>query len=123
VGRCTARAAAAFHVGERAGNNANDCWTSSDTVANAFLRWEYPVLGQKTRLQLNVDNLFDKQYYPSSTGGELQVNAGEARTARVSASATLLRVRLVPARHSAGLANQLSAMRWYSPVALVRCSH
>lgn len=78
----------ARYVGERAGNNANDYWMSSYTVADAFLRWEYPVLGQKTRLQLNVDNLFDKQYYPSSTGSELQVNVGEPRTARLSASVT-----------------------------------
>lgn len=78
----------ARYVGERAGNNANDYWMSSYTVADAFLRWEYPVLGQKTRLQLNVDNLFDKHYYPSSTGSELQVNVGEPRTARLSASVT-----------------------------------
>ena len=46
------------------------------------------MLGQKTRLQLNVDNLFDKQYCPSSTGSELQFNVGEPRTARLSASVT-----------------------------------
>jgi iron complex outermembrane receptor protein len=46
------------------------------------------VFGQKTSLQLNVDNLFDKQYYPSSTGSQLQVNVGEPRTARLSASVT-----------------------------------
>lgn len=80
--------AGARYVGKRAGNNANDYWMSSYTVADAFLRWESPVLGQKTRLQLNVDNLFDKQYYPSSTGSELQVNVGEGRTARLSASVT-----------------------------------
>ena len=78
----------ARYVGERAGNNANDYWMSSYTVADAFLRWEYPLLGQKVRLQLNVDNLFDKHYYPSSTGSQLQVNVGEPRTARLSASVT-----------------------------------
>ena len=78
----------ARYVGERAGNNANDYWMSSYTVADAFLRWEYPLLGQSTRLQLNVDNLFDKHYYPSSTGSQLQVNVGEPRTARLSASVT-----------------------------------
>ncbi|NHN68599.1 TonB-dependent siderophore receptor [Pseudomonas fluorescens] len=80
--------AGARYVGERAANNANDFWLSSYTVADAFLRWESPVLGHKTSLQLNVDNLFDKQYYPSSTGSELQVNVGEPRTARLSASVT-----------------------------------
>ncbi|AVU77147.1 MULTISPECIES: TonB-dependent siderophore receptor [Pseudomonas] len=80
--------AGARYVGERAANNANDFWLSSYTVADAFLRWESPVLGHKTSLQLNVDNLFDKHYYPSSTGSQLQVNVGEPRTARLSASVT-----------------------------------
>ncbi|WPN66152.1 TonB-dependent siderophore receptor [Pseudomonas sp. P9_35] len=80
--------AGARYVGERAANKANEFWLSSYTVADAFLRWESPVLGHKTSLQLNVDNLFDKQYYPSSTGSELQVNVGEPRTARLSASVT-----------------------------------
>jgi iron complex outermembrane recepter protein len=80
--------AGARYVGERAANNANDFWLSSYTVADAFLRWESPVLGHKTSLQLNVDNLFDKQYYPSSTGSQLQVNVGEPRTAKLSASVT-----------------------------------
>ena len=80
--------AGARYVGERAANKANDFWLSSYTVADAFLRWESPVLGHKTSLQLNVDNLFDKQYYPSSTGSEQQVNVGEPRTARLSASVT-----------------------------------
>ncbi|UQI33809.1 TonB-dependent receptor [Pseudomonas bijieensis] len=80
--------AGARYVGERAANNANDFWLSSYTVADAFLRWESPVFGHKTSLQLNVDNLFDKQYYPSSTGSQLQVNVGEPRTAKLSASVT-----------------------------------
>ncbi|RMS30204.1 putative TonB-dependent siderophore receptor [Pseudomonas savastanoi] len=78
----------ARYVGERAGDDANTFCTSSYTVADAFLRWDVPMAGYKTRLQLNVDNLFDKQYYPSSTGSQLQVNVGEPRTARLSASVT-----------------------------------
>lgn len=80
--------AGARYVGERAANNANDFWLSSYTVADAFLRWESPVFGHKTTLQLNVDNLFDKHYYPSSTGSQLQVSVGDPRTARLSASVT-----------------------------------
>ncbi len=80
--------AGARYVGERAGDNANSYWMSSYTVADAFLRWDLPTAGYKTRLQLNVDNLFNKQYYPSSTGSELQVNVGEPRTARLTASVT-----------------------------------
>ncbi|MEE4803026.1 TonB-dependent siderophore receptor [Pseudomonas alliivorans] len=78
----------ARYVGERAGDDANSFYMSSYTVADAFLRWDVPMAGYKTRLQLNVDNLFDKQYYPSSTGSQLQVNVGEPRTARLSASVT-----------------------------------
>ena len=80
--------AGARYTGERAGDNANSYYMSSYTVADAFLRWDVPMAGYKTRLQLNVDNLFDKQYYPSSTGSQLQVNVGEPRTARLSASVT-----------------------------------
>ena len=78
----------ARYVGERAGDDANSFYMSSYTVADAFLRWDVPMAGYKTRLQLNVDNLFDRQYYPSSTGSQLQVNVGEPRTARLSASVT-----------------------------------
>ena len=80
--------AGARYIGERAGDNANSYYMSSYTVADAFLRWDVPMAGYKTRLQLNMDNLFDKHYYPSSTGSELQVNVGEPRTARLSASVT-----------------------------------
>lgn len=79
----------ARYVGERPGDNANSFWMDSYTVADAFLRWDLPTKDYKTRLQLNVDNLFDKQYYPSNTGsGQLQVNVGEPRTARLTASVT-----------------------------------
>jgi len=47
-----------------------------------------PGAGPVDPLQLSVDNLFDKQYDPSSTGSELQVDVGQPRTARLSASLT-----------------------------------
>jgi iron complex outermembrane receptor protein len=79
----------ARYVGERPGDNANSFWMDSYTVTDAFLRWDLPTKDYKTRLQLNVDNLFNEEYYPSSTGsGELQVNVGEPRTARLTASVT-----------------------------------
>ncbi|MCD5989604.1 TonB-dependent siderophore receptor [Pseudomonas sp. CDFA 553] len=79
----------ARYVGERAGDNANTFFMDSFTVADAFLRWDLPTKDYKTRLQLNVDNLFDKEYYPSGTGSsEVQINVGEARTARLTASVT-----------------------------------
>jgi iron complex outermembrane receptor protein len=79
----------ARYVGERPGDNANTFFMDSYTVADAFLRWDLPTKDYKTRLQLNVDNLFDKEYYPSGTGSsDLQINVGEARTARLTASVT-----------------------------------
>ncbi|WP_277374911.1 TonB-dependent siderophore receptor [Pseudomonas sp. AA-38] len=74
------------YVGERAGDNANSYYMSSYTVSDAFLRWDLPTHDYETRLQLNVDNLFDKHYYPSSTGSPLQVNVGQPRALRLSAS-------------------------------------
>ncbi len=79
--------AGARYVGERAGDAANSFFMDSYTVADAFLRWDLPTKDYKTRLQLNVDNLFNKEYYPSSTGSsDLQVNVGATRTARLTAS-------------------------------------
>lgn len=79
--------AGARYVGERAGDTGNSFFMDDYTVADAFLRWDLPTKDYKTRLQLNVDNLFNKEYYPSSTGGSaLQVNVGATRTARLTAS-------------------------------------
>lgn len=75
----------ARYVGERAGDNANTFWLDSYTVADAFISWDSQLLGDKTRLQLNVRNLFDERYYPSS-GGNLRVAVGEPREVRLSAS-------------------------------------
>ena len=75
----------ARYVGERAGDNANTFWLDSYTVADAFVSWDSQLLGEKTRLQLNVHNLFNEHYYPSS-GGNLRVAVGEPREVRLSAS-------------------------------------
>lgn len=53
-------------------------------MADAFISWDSQLLGEKTRLQLNVRNLFDERYYPSS-GGNLRVAVGEPREVRLSA--------------------------------------
>lgn len=75
----------ARYVGERAGDNSNSFWLDSYTVADAFIAWDSMLLGDKTHLQLNVRNLFDQHYYPSS-GGNLRVNVGEPREVRLQAS-------------------------------------
>ncbi|MDO7925194.1 TonB-dependent siderophore receptor [Pseudomonas sp. KFB-139] len=81
--------AGARYVGERPGDDANSFWMDSYTVADAFVRWDLPTHDYKTSLQLNIDNLFNKEYYPSTTGSSaLQVEEGALRTARVTASVT-----------------------------------
>jgi iron complex outermembrane receptor protein len=81
--------AGARYVGKRPGDDANSFWMDSYTVADAFVRWDLPTQGYKTSLQLNIDNLFNKEYYPSTTGSSaLQVEEGALRTARVTASLT-----------------------------------
>ena len=75
----------ARYVGERAGATANTIWLDSYTGADAFVTWDSQLLGEKTRLQLNVRNLFDECYY-SSSGGNLRVAVGEPREMRLSAS-------------------------------------
>jgi len=76
----------ARYIGERTGDNADSFRLGSYTLADAFVRWEYPLMGHKTSLQFNLDNIFDKHYYPSTTGSQLNVSVGEPRTARLSAS-------------------------------------
>lgn len=76
----------ARYIGKRAVDNANSAWLDSYTVADAFVSWETTrLLGDKTRLQLNANNLFNKEYYPSS-GGDLRIAVGEPRELRLSAS-------------------------------------
>jgi iron complex outermembrane receptor protein len=77
------------YVGQRPGDDANSFSMDSYTVADAFVRWDLPTQEYKTSLQLNVDNLFNKEYYPSTTGSStLQVEEGALRTARLTASVT-----------------------------------
>lgn len=79
--------AGARYVGQRPGNDANSFWLDSYTLADAFVRWDLPTHDYKTSLQLNIDNLFNKEYYPATTGSStLQVEEGALRTARLTAS-------------------------------------
>ena len=54
------------YVGQRPGDSANSFWLPSYTVVNAFATYDTRISGHKTRFQLNVKNLFDRTYYPSS---------------------------------------------------------
>ncbi|WP_241610842.1 TonB-dependent siderophore receptor [Rosenbergiella epipactidis] len=73
------------YVGSRAGDPDNSFTLPHYLVADSFLRWNHRVLGQKTQLQLNLNNLFNKHYYTSS-GGNLRVAEGQTRNVTLSAS-------------------------------------
>lgn len=65
-------------VGKRPGDTANSFTLPGYVVADAFVAYETKVGKLPTRVQLNVKNLFDKTYYPSSNNN-LMIAVGEAR--------------------------------------------
>ena len=73
------------YVGRRPGDAANSFSLDNYTVADAFAAYTMPVQGYRVKWQLNVKNLFDKTYYPSS-GGNLRVAVGEPREVVLRAS-------------------------------------
>ncbi|CAI1595610.1 Ferric hydroxamate uptake [Serratia quinivorans] len=77
--------AGARYVGRRPGDAANSFNLDNYTVADAFAAYIMPVNGYRVKWQLNVKNLFDKTYYPSS-GGNLRVAVGEPREVVLRAS-------------------------------------
>ncbi|MGO2368057.1 MAG: TonB-dependent siderophore receptor [Serratia sp. (in: enterobacteria)] len=77
--------AGARYVGRRPGDAANSFNLDNYTVADAFAAYTLPVKGYRVKWQLNVKNLFDKTYYPSS-GGNLRVAVGEPREVVLRAS-------------------------------------
>ncbi|CAI0949630.1 Ferric hydroxamate uptake [Serratia quinivorans] len=77
--------AGARYVGRRPGDAANSFNLDNYTVADAFAAYTMLVNGYRVKWQLNVKNLFDKTYYPSS-GGNLRVAVGEPREVVLRAS-------------------------------------
>lgn len=73
------------HVGRRAGDSANSFSNDAYDVADAFVSYETAWSGRPLRLQLNVKNLFDKNYVPSSQS-PIYVSLGERRQALLRAS-------------------------------------
>ncbi|ARA78562.1 TonB-dependent siderophore receptor [Pectobacterium brasiliense] len=77
--------AGARYVSRRAGDAANTFYLDDYTVADAFVAYSLPLNGYKVKWQLNVKNLFDQTYYPSS-GNNLRVAVGEPRQVVLRAS-------------------------------------
>lgn len=66
------------YVGKRPGDSANSFWLPGYTVASAFATYDTKMGGYRTRFQLNVKNLFDRTYYPSSANTYF-ISMGDAR--------------------------------------------
>lgn len=66
------------YVGNRPGDSANSFMLPAYAVADAFASYDTRVGGQKVRFQLNVKNLFNTVYYPSSAN-QYFVAVGDAR--------------------------------------------
>ncbi|WP_065500272.1 TonB-dependent siderophore receptor [Burkholderia stabilis] len=70
--------AAARYVGARPGDSANSFTLPSYVLADAFATYDTRIGKQKLSLQLNVKNLFNRTYYPSSANRYF-VAIGDAR--------------------------------------------
>ncbi|MEG9523970.1 MAG: TonB-dependent siderophore receptor, partial [Pantoea piersonii] len=75
----------ARYVGRRPGDAANSFYLDDYTVADAFIAWQMPLNGYRVKWQVNVNNLFDKTWYPSS-GNNLRVAVGDPREIVLRAS-------------------------------------
>ncbi|MEQ9844274.1 TonB-dependent siderophore receptor [Pectobacterium brasiliense] len=78
--------AGARYVSRRAGKDDNNFYLDAYTVADAFIAYSLPLNGYKVKWQLNVKNLFDQTYYPSSGNDNLRVAVGEPRQVVLRAS-------------------------------------
>jgi iron complex outermembrane receptor protein len=79
--------AGAHYMGDRPGDTVNSFVLSAYTVADVFATYDTKVQNLPVTYQFNVKNLFDKVYYTSTTGSNLNVAIGDAR--RFSLSATV----------------------------------
>lgn len=66
---------------QREGNNQNDFQMPGYALVNLMGGYEFKVGKSKVTVQLNVDNLLDKKYFPSSIGfGRSRIDVGAPRT-------------------------------------------
>jgi iron complex outermembrane receptor protein len=71
----------AYHTGERPVDELNQAWLESVTTYSVGARYTTSLAGHKASLQLNVDNVADKQYW--AAGGS-RLAAGAPRTAKLT---------------------------------------
>jgi iron complex outermembrane receptor protein len=77
----------AHYMGDRPGDAPNTFFMPAYTVGDVFATYDTRIDSLPVTYQFNVKNLFDKVYYTSSTGSNLNVALGDAR--RFSLSATV----------------------------------
>lgn len=73
------------YVGTRPGDAANTFFMPDYVVCDAFLSYRTSVNDLPTTIQLNLKNLFDETYYPSSAASNVLVAVGEPFQALVTA--------------------------------------
>ncbi|MGJ8523538.1 Metal-pseudopaline receptor CntO [Carnimonas sp. R-84981] len=66
------------YVGGREGDDDNSFQMKHYTVSDLFVAWNPAWMGERARIQLNLNNLFDERYYTSS-GGSTRVSVGAPR--------------------------------------------
>lgn len=71
----------AYYTGERPVNDLNQAWLDSVTTYSVGARYTTSLAGRKASLQLNVDNVTDKQYWAA---GGTRLAAGAPRTAKLT---------------------------------------
>lgn len=71
----------AYYTGPRPVNDLNQAWLDSVTIYSMGARYATRVAGYKASLQLNMDNVADKQYWAA---GGTRLAAGAPRTAKLT---------------------------------------
>lgn len=75
-----------FYVGDRAVNALNQNFIGGYTTVSAGVRYERVVSGRKLAAQVNVDNLFDRNYWNAAGNGFLGVGAPRVVKFQISAA-------------------------------------
>ena len=77
-----------FSVSGRQGDNANTFQLPGYTRSDLFAQYRFQLGGSELQAQLNVNNLFDEDFYVAASGFSPQVNPGTSREFRFEVSAS-----------------------------------